>query len=546
MINEKNIHIAERAFCFSLFVVLFISSCGKLALVFQGSDAQAKDLLLGFPRGIVLSIAASLELLLCTLLIYAPRRVWATTSASLGAAFLWYRFGSWWIGDTFQPCACLGLLRDRLSNYWPHIEMLLSAFAVYMMLGGIFFLRLSHHTKRAGRRHFAKSEVTVPLSKSPGTMIAFVILLSWADVTASSASAEFKASGILTYSTSESGGALIKRSSRVFSVSVLGNHFCIETGPDANRILSTKHLGTATNSFKITRLAPVNEKTVRVKVGPKWVDLPSAALDKYPGAATTIIAFPWAPPAADWGLTLPLWLGFCSQDYLNIHSKKHRIDSVSIASDGIREASIEVPAEWKLSTERPFLPISIMYLSDGKKYSFENGELIAKNVARPFPGANTNLMYQVLTWTNIANLQLPQEFELTIFDPLMSVDKKTPELKVTAYYHGHLTNVTTLVDADEIALHIPERARIVEKRFSRESIPVIQVAYTATNGQLLDLESVRKLPEYQRAYRESVQRIEVPLKRFAIYTVFGVIVIFPGVVLIAKRQRSGSRGESAR
>ena len=411
-----------------------------------------------------------------------------------------------------------------------------------LIAGGVALLSIQaeatkHALEVAGERH--------PVRKL--FLIAFILTnLAALASSALSSQVDFKVSGILESRAIQEGGLPDKITTHVFTAATKGETNCVDINEvNDPKIAGWQYFSLRTNSYLVVKWTPPSGKTIRVYQGPShYVDVLDTTVQNRM-IDTTLTVAPWVVPRLDASAIAPVWLAFFSGNYF-ASRKDSFVDPIVMSIDRIREADIQVPANWRLITNNSLiLPARVVYYTDGKMYSIPaNGiGLHTKRMSAPYNNPTTNAIYEVLTWTNSAGFTLPESFHLLQYSTV-SNGLDANELKLTAIYEGIITNVSTAVDSSEVSLRLPEKAQIVEERFSREIPPLYHFAYTTTNGRVATLEAVRSLPAYKSAIQRSELAIAQPTRRLIIYVLFGALAILPILIFLRAGSKSVQDGKA--
>ena len=95
------------------------------------------------------------------------------------------------------------------------------------------------------------------------------------------------------------------------------------------------------------------------------------------------------------------------------------------------------------------------------------------NLTPSFDGIYTNAIYEVLNWTNVAGLLLPQNFKAVNYFP------DGNKIIFEGIANGVLTNSNA-----KIGLVVPTRTRVYERRFGDNTLTSDEFVYNVTNGIL--------------------------------------------------------------
>jgi hypothetical protein len=220
----------------------------------------------------------------------------------------------------------------------------------------------------------------------------------------------------------------------------------------------------------------------------------------------------------------PVWLAYCSSLTFNARNVEGlRLDPMFPPPSGpLATAMVEV--EYRVNSSPPFLVERLIERVQSSAYP----RLIASLTPR---SKATNVVYTVLSWTNVSDLMLPQHFQLIHY---CAPDTKNGGAFVE--YDGVATAVSTNV-AQPSDLTIPTVTRVIEERVGY-GVSSIDDAYTTTNGTIWSREKLLARDKAAGA-RAQVRQAEAGKRRAFIYVVFALVLISPLLIFIRRRGAIG-------
>jgi hypothetical protein len=266
-----------------------------------------------------------------------------------------------------------------------------------------------------------------------------------------------------------------------------------------------------------------NGKLVEVKAEAPPVNDSTVQLDLWP--------FPGQS-----GLMQPVWLAFGSRCWLT-NSQDGLLPPVVFPRIDLRPYAVKMKTLWTLASELPNLPSKVVGFRDNKDYSLVGDQLVAKKLPAGSSRLETNYIYEVLNWTNVADLLIPQRFKLTLFD-IYSPVVPSRHLWVRAVYEGAVDMVKTNLTVSDFEPQMTTGlSYVVENRLLRERIPVGGLAYLTTNGVLLTGDQLRETAMYKSALKKLGYSASAGPKRILLYVLLGLFLILPFVVFLMKSER---------
>lgn len=136
-------------------------------------------------------------------------------------------------------------------------------------------------------------------------------------------------------------------------------------------------------------------------------------------------------------------------------------------------------------------PLALMLLNDGTLFSRDRttGEVIHENYHPPYGEGFTRATAVWGSVTNIMNIFIPQEFQLTIYDSKANGLSAT-DLDRVATFDCRVTN-SAIADMPQLAITLPNNAIVTDRRFSTAGYAYI--SYIITNGIWLSKDKVENL-----------------------------------------------------
>ncbi|HEX7470915.1 MAG TPA: hypothetical protein VF437_09340, partial [Verrucomicrobiae bacterium] len=145
-----------------------------------------------------------------------------------------------------------------------------------------------------------------------------------------------------------------------------------------------------------------------------------------------------------------------------------------------------VKADWKLFEREPFLPRSVNYFSDGKRYYWNANStalLSATNELSPFDKGFTRATYMVTATTNVGGqMEIPLRFVLRTFVPDRSkAGVSSTNILMQVEYEGSVFSVMPSCNLDSLIPHLPAQTFVRDFRTTQLSPPIASVQYLNTN-----------------------------------------------------------------
>ncbi len=398
--------LLREIFCVSALLILSVSVLAKLISASQGSrDLTFPDPLFPFmTKQELMLVACAAEMAVIAPLVISTNSVLTLISlASLSSCFALYRLGVAWLGSSLQPCPCLGNAATWLGVRPAVSDHMSNGLMLYLLLVSILFLSLDL-LSNASRRKNLNSTILGALS--------VVIVLLFAVETSVEADAEvqtaapskpvfqpsFECEGSLQYLLYNSSGLVRYKEHKHFHVWVNGdNQWCVRITPESDDYSPFSCVELASDGSDIYRMEVFNTNYTNIIV-------PSAN-----GIA----------PGFDPSFASEVWLAYASGNYLMTRTNTYvkalwPVGDLLNPSHGPKLDSL-VSADWKLSSEPPYVPLEVVYYTPTSRNddgAFEPPSLKEKPDAA---SERTNALYRVSKSTNIAGITLPIEFQLLRF-----------------------------------------------------------------------------------------------------------------------------------
>jgi hypothetical protein len=239
-------------------------------------------------------------------------------------------------------------------------------------------------------------------------------------------------------------------------------------------------------------------------------------------------------PEYGFGLITPVWIATASSCFFQ-NSKSRQIEPIVSMGRGFREYSLKVLADWKLSSANPKLPEWMFDFADGKQYREEKSQLISENLAEPFDHPHTNLIYSVLSWTNLGDLHVPLEWKVVQYQPNFATGVVEPKI-IDA---GHTASLRKGTARSSFQIAAPEYTRVVDRTLRAQGVPVREYAYITTNGDLLSALEITKWQGFVPILAEGRKEFPLPKRRsFTPVTVLVLLCVSTVIFVWCRRRRA--------
>jgi hypothetical protein len=272
------------------------------------------------------------------------------------------------------------------------------------------------------------------------------------------------------------------------------------------------------SSYFINKFIDVTVTNVTQVRNRESIDIPLKTPAKPKNEATAELRPTLVPPPMR-GLISPVWIAYGSRCYFA--GRDSIIEPLFYMGNQRLQSVISVRGSWRFSPKAPYLLTSLIDYRDGKVLGLQH----------PFTLETTNSVYEVLNWTNIGALTIPQQFRITHYVP----DTKAtdvPRLAVFAVIDGVATEVLDRTEITDFSPAVSVATRVVDRRFKKETQSDQPIVYMAKAGKILNLEEMRELPALQKTHfgGAAAQRRRVSNYKVGIYAslalLFGIPLIF--------------------
>ena len=265
------------------------------------------------------------------------------------------------------------------------------------------------------------------------------------------------------------------------------------------------------DSYRVT-VFDIDQKTIEKNRGKNEKGgIFSSSVDVYQGGN----------PPNGLGLIAPVWLALASTLIIDSRNEGEIWPLVKTGPYAPAIGGEKLKATWIKSEVIPFLPVQVITYAKDKTFVMINkGEILL--MREPFPQKYgqgfTNFIYQVLTWTNIEGLKIPQHFQLVSFYPKHDGKDKN-DLQRHFVYDGYVETIAVKdVPQVEIPPKIPKWASVADYRFSANNENPLQ--YTSEFGELHSTPAA-----IANASAQDIVRMKVNDAKYRPF-VIGVMVVF--------------------
>jgi hypothetical protein len=263
--------------------------------------------------------------------------------------------------------------------------------------------------------HFLFKHVSVCELRSIILAIYAVILGS----SVSSFSAEYAASGRLTYIAYSTKGDEIVKWERLFAVQVTDCSWRIisqnpRSEEEAPGFLQWEHGGDGKDTFNLQRYDGVPRKMEMATRDPSGGSLKRISIGTNYG---TGYVFPGPVPFVDASWVPPIWLAYASHCYLADSSNALIKPIWEFDDPDLRFTDFRVKAQWSTVDSEIALPTSVVYFNAGKYHVKQGTKHVSIAAAPPYDKGWTNAIYQVLARTNFSGLSVPLKAEFLRLAP---------------------------------------------------------------------------------------------------------------------------------
>lgn len=244
-------------------------------------------------------------------------------------------------------------------------------------------------------------------------------------------------------------------------------------------------------------------------------------------------------------LTFPVWLAYGSGLYLRTNtSGRIRATWCLQELEPLWYAGVLFPGKWQLSDKLPHVPKALQIFDLGNFFTIQ-GEGLQKYIQTnsyqpPFEKGFLRSAYKVLTTTNIADIELPVEFELDIFAPTPEAKTQSDIRRLYTYYGRGVSFQRAAIPAIATpSLPTSGSVTIFDNRFRIED-PFAVLSYTTTNGHWLSRNDSRVTSVYKsfRLNAGDARRTASPTRKAVVYVLFTSVILVPVIMgFLWKRQK---------
>jgi RNA polymerase sigma factor (sigma-70 family) len=249
--------------------------------------------------------------------------------------------------------------------------------------------------------------------------------------------------------------------------------------------------------------------------------------------------FPFAPQAG------AIWLAYASGRYFDAATSSRLQPAATLFvlyGRNVQPNSFALQETlWSRQERRPGVPASAVYFDDGIA-GLRGG--VPVKWPSPLDAGFTNAVYSTLEFTNVGGLALPARATLDTFSP--ELGGPMPQVVQRCRFEIAATNLTTeFLHAGSFKPLLPGKTTFRDMRFSTPGND-IHVNYDVTDGQWLEDDEVKRLPEYAVALRQASRAASASsrhahrLSRPVAWAVLALLAALP-VVFLFKRRRSGRK-----
>lgn len=228
-------------------------------------------------------------------------------------------------------------------------------------------------------------------------------------------------------------------------------------------------------------------------------------------------------PEYGYGIT-PVWIAYCLNYCLTITNTSVRMTPLfPLGRNGhtYRKNGGLSDVSYELYSNDSLFPIKV--IEEVNEGSAKGVDISFLQKAKAF----TNTVYNVIEWTNIANMDIPKRFYVTNYFPENEIGGKV-------VYEGVSTSFEENKDISW-KFQIPEVTYVTERRSSYVE-PLEKFNYVTTNGHLMSREDILKNEEYIIAANEA-ENLKYPNQLLrGIFIVLSILVCFICFVIIARKK----------
>jgi len=332
-------------------------------------------------------------------------------------------------------------------------------------------------------------------------------------------------------------GQIISETNYAFTVDVNGDSSRIRTFGGMNSVAEFMEYGwDTTNSYLLIKfLTNRTSKVVNRLVGGKITTVTLDNPIKPQNHATITLFANDALPQHNFGFE-PIWLAYASSSHFRVRESGKKTEPVWDMGDKVREAKIPFTSAWRLNVNAPHLLQNMTDFADGNRYETTGSKPVAVRMHKPFDTEFTNSFYEVLSWTNVAGMALPQRFRVTRY--LADYDPASlPSLFVWKVYEGAANQISPKSTSTSFEPRIPDESptQVLDKRFSDAVDPVETISYFSPTGKIMKVEEVKTNEAYKQALGGREPNFKPQKSRSVLIWIFMLSLIFP-IWLLAKRK----------
>ena len=201
-----------------------------------------------------------------------------------------------------------------------------------------------------------------------------------------------------------------------------------------------------------------------------------------------------------------------------------------------------VPGTWQISPEAPHLPVRVTLQHSGLHYARNADGYKSTPFVAPYNLGFTNILYEVLSSTNIGGLVFPQSFRMTDYFPCKGVTDDKTLLKTVALIEGRVTRIQLGTFAGG-PVRVPVNTVVEDMRFKYQGYNKMRTSnenarlyppglhYLAQSNQFLGGTNINELTRLDRAARLSEKKRQSNIKLVSSAT---LAILLIGFVIMAR------------
>lgn len=219
----------------------------------------------------------------------------------------------------------------------------------------------------------------------------------------------------------------------------------------------------------------------------------------------------------------PIWLAYASGCYYEARKSGGSTEPVWWMGVGVRDAGRRFPTEWRLNQSVPRLLEYLADFTDGNKYESTGSTPVPVRMSKPFDVPTTNSVYQVLNWTNVAGMTLPQRFRVVRYVPNTESRSSASSLHILEVYEGVAHTIRPICAVSDFGPRIPGAVptQVADRRFEGG------IGYFSPTGQIASLEQVKPSKRTQEAVRTIEVKPDSQKLRWGLILLLCISLSFP-------------------